>query len=130
MIERAGAVTAQLAGVWRHAIDDVAGRRGGSRYLEDVLGGVEPEAMLSSFAAAGSLWSDDAASIMIVSHRLILALYVDPAHRRQGRGRALVTLARQEANARDALALPGDRAMKSLYESVGWKARLLTLGDE
>jgi hypothetical protein len=27
----------------------------------------------------------------------------------------------------DAYALPGDRAMKSLYESIGWKARLLTM---
>ena len=130
MIERAGAVTAQLADVWRHAIEDVAARRGGARYLEDVLGDVEPDAMLHSFATAGSLWSDDAASIMVVSDRVILALYVIPAQRRRGRGRALVSVARQEADARDALALPGDRATKSLYESVGWKARLLTLGDE
>jgi len=129
MIERAGAVTAQLADVWRRAIEDVAGRRGGPRYLEDVLGGIEPDSMLRSFAAAGSLWSDDAASILVVSQRVILALYVEPTERRRGRGRALVTFARHEAGARDALALPGDRAMKSLYESVGWKARLLTLGD-
>ncbi len=129
MIERAGAVTAQLADVWRRAIQGVAGRRGGPRYLEDVLGGIEPDSMLRSFAAAGSLWSDDAASILVVSQRVILALYVEPTERRRGRGRALVTFARHEADARDALALPGDRAMKSLYESVGWKARLLTLGD-
>ena len=130
MIERADAVTAQLADVWRLAIEDVASRRGGSRYVEDVLGGVEADAMLRSFVAERSLWSDDAASIMVVSHRVIVALYVNPAQRRRGRGRALVAVARDKADARDALALPGDRATKSLYESVGWKARLLTLGGE
>jgi hypothetical protein len=30
----------------------------------------------------------------------------------------------------DAFALPGDRAMKSLYESIGWKARLITMRGE
>jgi hypothetical protein len=30
----------------------------------------------------------------------------------------------------DGLALPGDRATKSLYESFGWKARLLTMRGE
>ena len=30
----------------------------------------------------------------------------------------------------DAFALPGDRATKSLFESLGWKARLLTMRGE
>jgi len=29
----------------------------------------------------------------------------------------------------DARALPGDRGTKSLFESLGWKARLLTMRD-
>ena len=32
-----------------------------------------------------------------------------------------------QSRACGAWALPGDRATKSLYESVGWKARLLTM---
>ena len=31
---------------------------------------------------------------------------------------------------KDGYALPGDRGMKSLYESLGWKARLLTMRGE
>ncbi len=131
MIERVSAVDTALRGAWRGAVDDVRSRRGGPRYLEDVLAGVEPNAALGTFIAAGALWRDDAGSFMVVVDRVIVALYVAPANRRRGRGRALVTFARSDApRARDALALPGDRAMKSLYESVGWKARLLTLGDE
>ena len=131
MIERVRAVDAGLAEVWRGALKDVAARRGGPRYLEDLLGGVEPDAKFAALADAGALWCDDASSFVVVVDRVILALYVLPRNRRQGRGRALVNFARSdEPRARDALALPGDRATKSLYESVGWKARLLTLGDE
>lgn len=130
MIERVRALDPDLLTTWRSAIEGVTARRGGRRYLDDVLGGVEPDAKLLDFAHRGALWRDDAGSLLVVVDRVILALYVAPEHRRQGRGGALVHFARtNEPSARDALALPGDRATKSLYESVGWKARLLTLGD-
>ncbi len=130
MIERVRDVEPGLASLWHDALIEVAARRGGRRYLDELLDD-EPDAKLLAFAAAGALWRDGASSFMVVSHRVIVALYVEPGHRRQGRGRALVDFARSgEPRARDALALPGDRATKSLYESVGWKARLLTLGDE
>ena len=123
------AVGPEIESVWRAALLDVRARRGGSRYLQDILGDHVPETVLEHFAQVGVLWTDDVSSILIVRDRVIVVLFVPPAHRRQGRGRALVQFARDDAPAaHDALALPGDRATKSLYESVGWKARLLTLG--
>ncbi len=131
MIERVGTPAVALSAAWRDAFEGVRARRGGARYLVDLLEGAEPDAALDAFAAAGELWCDDVSSLLVVRRQVIVALYVAPANRRRGRGRALVSFARTgEPQARDALALPGDRATKALYESVGWKARLLTLGDE
>ena len=131
MIEPVRSADGALIEAWRIAVAEVRTRRGGTRYLDEVLGDVEPDAGLLAVTSAGTLWRDDADSFIVVRERVILGLYVAPANRRRGRGRTLVDFARAETpRARDALALPGDRATKSLYESVGWKARLLTLGDE
>jgi GNAT superfamily N-acetyltransferase len=58
--------------------------------------------------------------------------YVEPAARRVGVGEALVTqlltwFAAQGCTDVDAPALPGDRDSKQLYETAGFKARLLVL---
>jgi GNAT superfamily N-acetyltransferase len=56
------------------------------------------------------------------------AVYVKKHSRRQGIARALInTVISSSSEPLDAYALPGDRATKSLYESFGWKARLLTM---
>ncbi len=58
----------------------------------------------------------------------IEAIYVAHGFRRQKVATILVkTLLASDTPPVDAYALPGDRAMKSLYESLGWKARLLTM---
>ena len=59
-------------------------------------------------------------------------LYVDPPARRRGVGTALLAdalawAAHAGCDGIDAPALPGDRALKSLYESHGLRARLLVL---
>lgn len=59
-------------------------------------------------------------------------LYVVPSGRRHGHGRrlaeaVLVWGARHGCVRVDAPALPGDRATKSLFESLGLRARLLVL---
>ena len=63
--------------------------------------------------------------------RSLMGLFVDPAHRRHGIASAMVrdVMARTDAPI-DAWALPGDRATKSLIESLGWKARRLTMRAE
>lgn len=59
-------------------------------------------------------------------------LYVEPAARRRGAATALLAAAEAWAMARgserlDAVALPGDRALKSFLEAAGLRARLLVL---
>ena len=61
-----------------------------------------------------------------------LALWVPPQERGKGVGRQLALVAldwliEQGAEEFDALALPGDRATKQLWESLGFKARLLVM---
>jgi RimJ/RimL family protein N-acetyltransferase len=59
--------------------------------------------------------------------------FVDDEMRHRGHGPALAAEALRWLDAHDevrhidALALPGDRAMKSLLEKAGFKARLLTM---
>jgi RimJ/RimL family protein N-acetyltransferase len=61
------------------------------------------------------------------------AVFVDDEMRHRGHGPALAAEALRWLDAHDevrhidALALPGDRAMKSLLEKAGFKARLLTM---
>ena len=64
-------------------------------------------------------------SSCVVNH-----IYVDPMARQIGIGAGLITEIARIAKSRgcttlDALALPGDRKMKNLYERVGMPARLL-----
>jgi GNAT superfamily N-acetyltransferase len=59
-------------------------------------------------------------------------LYVLPAYRRQGRGRALARAvvdwgAQRGCTGVDGSALPGNRAVKSFFESEGFTARLLVM---
>lgn len=64
------------------------------------------------------------------------AVYVNERHRQQGIGPQLGSAAIKLLEARawlrsiDVLALPGDRALKSLLERSGFKARLLTMRRE
>ncbi len=129
--ERPGAVTRTLADTWALATGSVRHRRGGERYLAGLFATLGPDGALADFTRTATIWTvGDVDAFMVVRDRVILALYVRPEKRRRGIGRELVRSARAiEPPAHDALVLPGDRAMKSLFESIGWKARLLTLGD-
>lgn len=66
-------------------------------------------------------------ALAIVRSEVLELLYVAPTERRQGIGRAIARTLIDAELVRDALALPGDRATKALYESIGWRARLLTM---
>lgn len=69
--------------------------------------------------------------LAVVHEGALVAVYVEPARRRTGLGRSIARAVLEEPGGpRDAWALPGDRATKSLYESLGLKARLLTMRAE
>lgn len=59
-----------------------------------------------------------------------LALYVVPELRRQGIGSKLFAHYRQHVGTFDVQVCPGDRVAKNFCESVGFKARLLTMSAE
>jgi hypothetical protein len=62
---------------------------------------------------------------------VVEGVFVDHDQRRRGVATTLLkSLMAGEGPPKDGLALPGDRGMKSLYESLGWKARLLTMRGE
>lgn len=89
------------------------------------------EELLAAVVAASSLWvyhDDQLKGFTLCRGQLIEAIYVAHDFRRQKIATTMVrALLDSAAPPVDAYALPGDRAMKSLYESIGWKARLLTM---
>jgi GNAT superfamily N-acetyltransferase len=87
--------------------------------------------LLSAAVAASSLWlyhDDQLRGFALCRGQLVEAIYVAHDSRRQKVATTIVRALLDGASPPvDAYALPGDRAMKSLYESIGWKARLLTM---
>jgi GNAT superfamily N-acetyltransferase len=113
--------------------------RGGRALLEQLWGSdVDSDRVRNALAAdvdAGLVWvAEDAGEIIagvLVRDRCVRVIWVQAAHRRQRIATALLdALLKSDDPPHDAWALPGDRATKSLYESVGWKARLLTMRGE
>jgi GNAT superfamily N-acetyltransferase len=127
----ADGVTPELEALWGRALHDVAVKRGGAALLVTLCDATPPDQLLTSAVASGSLWvyRDDALKgFALCRAQLIEAVYVASDFRRQKVATTIVRHLLDSAAAPvDAYALPGDRAMKSLYESIGWKARLLTM---
>jgi GNAT superfamily N-acetyltransferase len=66
-----------------------------------------------------------------VQHWFIAGIFVLELHRRRGYGSALMAHCHATwPDLKDAWSLPGDGPTKSLYESMGWKARQLTMSAE
>lgn len=129
------AVTPELARLWQQAFKDVAAKRGGAALLATLGGSLTESELLLTAVATRSLWSyevdGELQGFCLCRAHLIEAVYVDHAHRRQKVATALVrALLDSDVAPVDAYALPGDRGTKSLYESLGWKARLLTMRGE
>jgi GNAT superfamily N-acetyltransferase len=122
--------------LWSQALDETVASRGGLQIVESIRQGKSDHERATSLVAAQSVWvarNEHAALLGFALCRegLIELLYVDHEHRRQGVARSiLAALAASDNPPVDGLALPGDRATKSLYESIGWKARLLTMRGE
>jgi GNAT superfamily N-acetyltransferase len=113
------------------AFDTIEDERGGLALIEQ-LGARDLTEFCQGLAATGGLWAafegDQVVGWALVQDRVIITIYVRPEDRRNGIARAFVQhLLESDLPPIDAYALPGDRAMKSLFESIGWKARLLTM---
>ena len=124
-----------LSKLWSSALAEAARKRGGLELLATVRGEVPEDRLLDHLIASNYLWSasdgDDAVGFALCRDHVVEALYVDRRQRRQGIARLMLNeLFASSCSPLDAYALPGDRAMKSIYESIGWKARLLTMRGE
>ena len=123
------------------AFAGLAVQRGGPGLLRDLkalIGGDSPEAVFDELVSRGAVRAATADGVIQgfiaidpLARRTVLSIYVAPAWRRRGVATALITSLSHEGLAPvDAWALPGDRAMKSLYEKMGWRARRLTMSAE
>lgn len=125
-------VTPELDALWSRAHRDLVAKRGGTALLKTLCGTGHESVLLSTLVASSSLWIVRDKGLVkgfgISREGVVEALYVSPEYRRQRVATTLVkALLACDTPPLDAYALPGDRAMKSLYESLGWKARLLTM---
>ena len=111
--------------------DAVRSHRGGEALLREVA----PEGIAVYLASPSAVTETyfievetAVVGFVLVRDGVLLAMSLQPDYRRQGIGtRALTALAERGVDVIDAYALPGDRGTKSLFESIGWKARLLTM---
>lgn len=134
-IEVACEITPDLARLWAVALRGLLAHRGGPELLATEIGHLDSTELLTRLVKDQGIVlafvDETLIGFAAVRFDVIEALYVEPSHRRHGVGRSLVNyLMSRENPPRDAHVLPGDRAMKSLFESFGWKARLLTMRGE
>jgi GNAT superfamily N-acetyltransferase len=123
--------TEALLELWATCVATVADHRGGVALLQDIDADVSA-ASLEKFLEHGHivelLENNRLVGFALVLKYTIELLYVEPTERRKGYGTFLAQqLILDPEGPRDARCLPGDRASKSLYESIGAKARLLTM---
>jgi GNAT superfamily N-acetyltransferase len=122
------------------ALDAARGQRGGDGLLRDlarVIDEGDPERQYETLVGAGALFAclEDGALVGVAATdpggSTVVVVYVEPSRRRRSVATELLrTILAQPSPPRDAWALPGDRATKSLYEKAGWKARRLTMSAE
>jgi len=134
-VQRADAGSAQLLALLTDAERQLRSHRGGPELLNAIRRGRTDEELQVDLVAVGGLWlledNGRLRGFAICRDRYVEAIYVEPSFRRHGGATTLLTTLRAlDEPPVDAFALPGDRATKSLYESIGWKARLLTMRGE
>ena len=135
VITLATSLSPDVLSLLEEAQSALGAKRGGDDLETTIIGDTPIDAVLDGFVANRELWlarvEHELRGLTIVRSDVIVAVYVTPAFRRQGVARAKWTTVLASADRpRDAYALPGDRATKSLFESIGWKARLLTMRGE
>ncbi|HWD96596.1 MAG TPA: hypothetical protein VG246_09270 [Acidimicrobiales bacterium] len=131
-VSLAAGITPELNELWDRAHHDVLAKRGGRALIATLTDGMPEHDLLGVVVASAALWTyEDAEGLKafaLCRASLVEAIYVAHDFRRQKIATSLVrALLDGPTPPVDAYALPGDRGMKSLYESIGWKARLLTM---
>ncbi len=106
--------------------------RGGGELVATILAERDLDDLLRDAVSQRGLFvahnGDEVVGFALCRNGVLEAVYVDRRFRRKGIARTLVNaVVASSRETLDAYALPGDRATKSLYESFGWKARLLTM---
>jgi GNAT superfamily N-acetyltransferase len=120
------------------AAEEVADRRGTALRLASLPDGLDSLlAHLLSGTSTHTLVAEGADglsgfALLSLDPPRLLAIYVTVGERRKGIGRALVTEAADSCEQRGsgtltAVAAAGDRAEKSLYEALGYRAELLVM---
>lgn len=132
-----------LHSLWKLCVEELHGRRGGDEFVASWPVAVQED----PFAVFLSLPGETHSNVWVGEHhdQIVgssaawvtgeighLAIYVGTEHRRFGQGptlldKAMEWLASQQVASIDAIALPGDRDLKSLFEKTGFKARLLIM---
>ncbi len=134
-VERASVTSDQLRGLWEHALKRLLHHRGGEALYTTIQRDVPPNELLENLVGEGFVWTianeGQLLGFAVVRENVVEGIFVDHDSRRQKIATTLLNeLVVSVAAAKDGFALPGDRGMKSLYESFGWKARLLTMRGE
>lgn len=134
-VQHCAAVTDDLHELWEHACKRLLSHRGGAELYASIRRDTPSGALLETLVDRGFVWTvaddDRLLGFAIVRQNVVEGIFVDHHSRRQRAATTLLqSLVRSEAAPKDGFALPGDRGMKSLYESFGWKARLLTMRGE
>jgi len=134
-VQCASVVTVDLQELWEHALKRLLHHRGGEALYSSMRRDVASSDLLETLVGEGFVWTianeEQLLGFAVVRENVVEGIFVDHDSRRQKVATTLLNaLVVSVAAPRDGFALPGDRGMKSLYESFGWKARLLTMRGE
>lgn len=134
-VEVASEVTAEISDLFNTAAKSATSHRGGVELLATIRGERDDDELLRDAVTRGGLFvaTEDhtVVGFALCRHGVLEAVYVRKRARRRGVARSLLeAVISSSSQLLDGYALPGDRATKSLYESFGWKARLLTMRGE
>lgn len=133
-VTQASSVTPPLRALWRDAVKGLREHRGGGALYVTIGAETAPDELLDQLVAAGVVWTigdEQLAGFALMRDKVVQGIFIAPEFRRQRVATSLVEALKLSLTPpRDGLSLPGDRGTKSLYESLGWKARLLTMRGE
>jgi GNAT superfamily N-acetyltransferase len=134
-VEQATETTDELLALWEHACKRLLSHRGGVELYSSIRRDAPSGSLLETLVDLGHVWTIDTdgrlLGFAVVREHVVEEIFVEQASRRQRVATTLLeALVLSSAAPKDGFALPGDRGMKSLYESFGWKARLLTMRGE
>jgi GNAT superfamily N-acetyltransferase len=133
-VRNTAVVTEELLELWEHACKRLLSHRGGVELYATIRRDAPSDALLEALVDGGFTWTiandKQLLGFAIVRDDVVEGIFVDHDHRRKKVATTLLKELASTAAPKDGFALPGDRGMKSLYESFGWKARLLTMRGE